>query len=568
MISSAGFQGSQNNCRRTHPFAALVVPLQALPWVRAALATKINTSIDASNLLLVARPDRAWICRPQFCCAPWLGTPGRCLMLLIAATLVLRVAFGASLGLGIDESYTVATARVLQLSYYDHPPLTWWLSWGISHITGSEAPIIMRLPFILLFGVTTWLIYILGGTLFGPRAGLWSAVLLNVTPVFGAVAGTWVLPDGPLDCALLGAGVCLVHALAYRPGAALWWCGAGICAGLALLAKYTVILTLLGAFLYLLTQKQHRRWLTRPEPYSAVIIALLLFVPALMWNAEHGWSSFLFQGSRATVEKLRPAMPFVTLAGEAIYILPWIWLPLIYEFVRALRCGPSDRHEWLLASLAIVPIVAFAVISLWAQDRVLYHWATPGYLFLLPLLGRSVAANIDRRNSWVRAWLIGNVITVLFGITLASSEVKWNWLPDVGEKFAPGADPDLQAVDWTSVADELLMADLVARPELIVAGIKWYDTGKLDYALRGRKTVICLCDDGHEYAYLRPIQDYIGRDILIVAHQSEIDEIRRSYGREFDTIDALKQILVWHAGRPAEILRLYLGHRLHLNNAP
>src|SRR6201986_4018638 len=99
-----------------------------------------------------------------------------CLWLLVAATLVL-LGFGASLGLGVDESYMVASGRVLSLGYFDHPPASWWLSWGEAHLFGSEAPIFVRLPFIALFALSTWLMYRLGG--------FWAALLLNLSPVFG-----------------------------------------------------------------------------------------------------------------------------------------------------------------------------------------------------------------------------------------------------------------------------------------------------------------------------------------------------------------------------------------------
>ena len=72
------------------------------------------------------------------------------------------LAFGAALGLGVDESYMVASGRVLSLGYYDHPPAAWWLSWGAAHLFGSEAPIVVRLPFIALFALSTWLMYRLG----------------------------------------------------------------------------------------------------------------------------------------------------------------------------------------------------------------------------------------------------------------------------------------------------------------------------------------------------------------------------------------------------------------------
>ena len=124
--------------------------------------------------------------------------------LIVAATLV-RLSFGAMLGLGVDESYMVASGRVLSLGYFDHPPASWWLSWGAAHLFGTEAPIVVRLPFIALFALSTWLMFRLGAAVADDRAGLWVAILLNLSPVFGVTTGTWVLPDGPLDAALLGA---------------------------------------------------------------------------------------------------------------------------------------------------------------------------------------------------------------------------------------------------------------------------------------------------------------------------------------------------------------------------
>src|SRR3954452_18192559 len=171
------------------------------------------------------------------------------LPLILAAT-ALRLAFGATLGLGVDESYMIASGRTLSLGYFDHPPIAWWLSWGAAHLFGSEAAVLARLPFIALFAVSTWLMYRLGCAIAGPRAGLWAAMLLNISPVFGVTTGTWVLPDGPLDCALLGAALCLVRALPARGREAqIGWGAAGLCAGLAMFAKYSAGLTIAGALL-------------------------------------------------------------------------------------------------------------------------------------------------------------------------------------------------------------------------------------------------------------------------------------------------------------------------------
>src|SRR6267378_1321698 len=189
----------------------------------------------------------------------WLRSPPRTVAALILGTFLARLVFAASLGLGVDESYMVAAGRKLQLSYFDHPPIAWWIAWGMAHLTGSESAVVVRLPFVALFALTTWLMYRVTSALFDPQAGLWAAVALNLAPVLGVTACTW----------------------------------------LALCSKSSAALTLLGAVAFLATEPTSRHWLTRPHPYVAGLVALVVFSPVLLWNAEHGWVSLLFQGARA-----------------------------------------------------------------------------------------------------------------------------------------------------------------------------------------------------------------------------------------------------------------------------
>src|SRR5215470_4954004 len=87
--------------------------------------------------------------------ATWLKTPAGRVAVLILATLLARVLFASALGLGVDESYMVAAGRKLQLSYFDHPPVSWWMAWGVAHLSGSERALVVRAPFIALFAITT-----------------------------------------------------------------------------------------------------------------------------------------------------------------------------------------------------------------------------------------------------------------------------------------------------------------------------------------------------------------------------------------------------------------------------
>jgi len=479
--------------------------------------------------------------------------------ILIFATFLARLVLASALGLGIDESYMVAAGRKLQLSYFDHPPIAWWMAWAAAHLTGSESPVVVRLPFIALFAVTTFLMYRLTSALFSPEAGLWAAVVLNMAPVFGITSASWVLPDGPLLAALLGAAVCLVAALRSEGRVAWgWWLGTGMCAGLSLCSKYSAVLAIIGAAGFLLTEPRSRHWLARPHPYAAGLVASVIFLPVLIWNAENDWVSFLFQAGRAE-NGFHPFGPITTLAGAAAFLLPWIWAPLVVCGFLALRRGPSDRERWLLICLAAPPLIVFAAASL--RGNVLFHWTAPGYLMLLPLLGDAIARHW-RGSRAVRVYIGATTGFVVLGSSLFASEVKFNWLPAVIGDFRLDKDPSLDVVDWTSLRDDLAEQGFLDRPKLAVAALRWSDAGKIDYALGGRLPVICLGPDAHQYALAARRDDHAGADILIVTRAS-FEKIVGQYWFLFDSIESIAPATVLHAGRPALRLNLFLGHRLH-----
>jgi 4-amino-4-deoxy-L-arabinose transferase-like glycosyltransferase len=480
-------------------------------------------------------------------------------MLLIVGTLALRLLFAAGVGLGIDESYMVAAGREWQLSYFDHPPIAWWLSWAAARLAGSDIAIMVRLPFIALFALSTALMYRVTASLFDNRAGLAAAAVLNAAPVLGITSATWVLPDGPLMAALLGAVACLIRALPAQGRAAWgWWLATGICAGLALSSKYSAALTILGAVAFLATEPVSRPWLWRSQPYLAGLAAVIMFLPALIWNAQHGWVSFAFQGGRAAGHFF-PLGPAAALAGAALYLLPWIWLPLIGCSVDALRRGPTDRNRWLLLCLAAPPILFFTAISLW--NHPLPHWAAPGYLMLVPLLGDAIARRWSESRR-IRQVVIATGMFVVFGTGIFVAAVRCDWLGTVLAHFPSAQDPTMAVVDWMPLRDELRQRGFLERPGLVVGATRWLDAGKIDYALGGRVRTLCLCTDPHEYGIIAPVADYAGSDVLIIAPHTRAGEITTRFGSLFQSIEVLPPATLLHNGRPALILLLYLGHGL------
>ncbi len=477
------------------------------------------------------------------------------LLLILGGTLI-RLGFAWAVGLGVDESYMVASGRLLSLGYFDHPPAAWWLSWAAARLAGTEAAMVVRLPFIALFALSTWLTFRLGRHLAGPRAGLWAAVALNLSPVFSVTTGSWVLPDGPLDCALLGAALCLVNGLAAPERSAWrWWCAAGLCAGLALSAKYSAVLTILGAFLFLAADRAHRHRLRHPAPYVAGVLALLVFSPVILWNATHGWASFAFQGERAAGLQFRPLAPLEVLGGEALFVLPWIWAPMMLLWLGALWRGAGARR--LLAFLAAPPIVVFALIAAWSGQRVLFHWAAPGYLMLFPLLGEAIAARIG--HAWVRRGLAGTAALTIAAVAVIAAQTRFDLL---GGRLAAvmRTDPTIEGVDWTSLRTDLAERGLL-RPGTVVGVPNWRDAGKIAHGLGPDVTVICLSRDARQFGVAFPAAAQVGQNVLILIPE-HADRVMAELAPSFDRMERLPPAPVLLHDRVLRQVAVVQGHQL------
>lgn len=490
------------------------------------------------------------------------GSALRWLLALMLVTFVARVILAATIGLGIDEAYTVATARTWALSTYDHPPMAWWLAEAAVTLFGTEAPLAVRLPFILLFVATTWFAYDAGRYLYGPRAGLFAGVAINLAPVLGWTSGSMVLPDGPLMAALL-AGLCCVARALFGDArtAARWWLLAGVATGFALLAKLHGVFLLAGTGLFILTSPAHRHWLRSPWPYLAACIALLVFSPVLIWNAQHDWISFAFQAGRAKASRFDLAGPFIALGGQALFLLPWVWGALILSLGRAAWAGPRMQRDWLVFCLAIGPIAVFTLITL-TGTKTLFHWAAPGYLFGCIVLGRDVAVALAARDHATRLWIRGSMagIALLFCAVIALASSPWTSIALSNGKVAPY--PLIETQTWRQLRAVVVDAAGSGKPGLFAAGVKWHETARIDAALAEVLPVRCLCADPRGFGITTNNRALLGQNAIIVGADLGEAEVRASLGPYFESIAALAPVTITHAGKPVQLLRLYRGNRL------
>ncbi len=466
---------------------------------------------------------------------------------LILIALALRFIFAASTGLGVDEAYTVATSRVLALSTFDHPPLAWW----IAHFAGvllGESDFALRLPFVLLFALTSWLMFVLTRRLFGAEAGFYAALALSLSPVLGLTDASFIVPDAPLLPAMLGCATALARVFfdPDRRSAWAWWLLAGLCAGLALLSKYHGALLFAGAGLFILLSARQRFWLATPWPYAAALIALAFFAPVLVWNSQHSWVSFAFQGGRAGAPHLHPLAPLALIGLQSLWLAPWIFFPLAALFIRALIRGPSREKDFFLACLAVAPIFLFTLVALWSSKRVLPHWVAPGYLLLFPLLGREIAQRLERGAPLLRRGLVAASAFMVCGIALVAVLPHQRLAALSGPKY-----PLFELLDWDDFAHEFSARNL-GGPKTFIAATRWLDAGKLGYAMRNATPVLCLSNDPRGFGLIRDPATFVGWDAVVVAPKMTLEEARRRLGRYFNSIEPEAPIDIMQGGRPVD----------------
>ncbi len=480
---------------------------------------------------------------------PLLGA-NRLAAAIVLAFLLARLAFAFALGFGVDEAYTVPISRDLRLSYFDHPPLHQWITHFAALASGEG--IAARLPFVALFAATGWLLYRLTSELFGSRAGLIALFALNATPFFFASAGTWIMPDGPLLFGLALAAFALAR-LFFEPSedeGRVWrlWLLVGLGFGLAGLSKYTGALAPLGLLALLAISPSERRWFRHPAPYVAAMLAGLIVLPVFVWNAQHGWASFVFQGSRGIASGgLKPLQVLRVALGQIGFLSPWLFVPLVAGIVSGLRRWRDGRRLFLLC-LSLPPIALFTAAPLWIEKGQ-PHWAMAGWFFAFPLMGAwAQDIPVPVRSLRRYAVLSAALLAALTAGAVVEARTGWLWrlLP------AGATDPTLEVLDWSG----LVNAPLLRPPPPFVISTHWRDAGKIALALGPSVPVFVVSDDPRGWAFMKGGAELVGRDAVLIVRPKDLAAARTALAPLFASLGEAEPFMLLRNGAPATELML------------
>jgi len=413
----------------------------------------------------------------------------------LAAILVALTAFrfwaASHLGLIPDETYYWLWSRVPSWGYYDHPPMIAWWIWLSTQVCGPTPLGIRFLPVLSVLLVSA-AVYgtareLLADRGYAVRATLWA----NATFLIGGGA-VFATPDAP-SILFWTLGVWVLARIRNRPDAYLWLLFGAI-AGLGCVSKYTNLFLGLGVVAWLLVDPKARRWLASPWLYAGGLVAMAIFAPVFLWNADHHWVSFVRQFGR--IEDGHFTLRYL---GEFLAVQFGLLNPLIAilaivatgSTLRSPRRAQLSPAGFLLATAG--PLIAYMVFHSF-HDRVHGNWPAPIYptIALLAAMVDSKKLGIHLRRMAFLAAPIGIGLPVLafayFGLT------REDQLP-----FASQADLPF---GWTELSKEV---DAIRQHENAgwIATADYGLTAELKYHAPDDKLVQEIVDRAR-YSYARP----------------------------------------------------------------
>src|SRR4051812_44439566 len=243
--------------------------------------------------------------------------------LVVLALVGLRLVAAAVTPITFDEAYYWVWSQNLAGGYYDHPPMVAYVIRAGTLIAG-DTELGVRLVSILLALPMSYAIYRSAAILFGgARVAATSAILLNVT-LLASVGTLIVTPDAPLLVA--SSFVLFFLAKVLESGRGVWWLAVGAAVGAALLSKYTAMFFGLAILIWIAAVPKLRHWFLSPWPYLGGFVALGLFSPVILWNADHQWVSFSKQLGRARIEAFQPFFIAELIPTQIAFATPSVWI--------------------------------------------------------------------------------------------------------------------------------------------------------------------------------------------------------------------------------------------------
>jgi 4-amino-4-deoxy-L-arabinose transferase-like glycosyltransferase len=372
------------------------------------------------------------------------------LILLALARLALHSLTNGQYGWHRDELATLDDARYLAWGYVAYPPVTPFIARVALELFGPSL-VGVRFFCALAQAIAMVLTGLMARELGGRRfAQVVAALAAAIAPTALSEGNYFQYISFDYLWWVLAAYLMLRLLKSQDPR---WWLGIGAVIGLGMLTKYTMAFFTAGIVVGVMLTS-NRRYLTSPWLWGGVALAVLIFLPNLVWQVQHDFISLTFLNSIHTrdiaigrtkdflVEQLYSAANLVTLP---------LWVAGLYFYLFAPAGKPYRPLGWMF----VVPFGLFLI----AQGR--GNYMPPAYPMLL-------AAGATLEERWLSALTTAKARLVR-GITWGALALGGILMVPLALPIAPlGSD----LYDMTSGVNDGFK-ESVGWPELVetVAGI-------------------------------------------------------------------------------------------------
>jgi hypothetical protein len=200
--------------------------------------------------------------------------------------------------------------------------------------------------------------------------------------------------------------------------------------GLAFDSKYTGAFLQLGLALFLVVSPRHRKLLKTPYPYLSIAVAHAAMLPVYLWNAQHGFASFLFQSRDRAAGGFHLGLRWLAgLAGsQAVLVGPLLLAALVVALTRGPPELMASRRRRLFLLCFTLPLFALcAVLALGAQVKP--NWLLPCYVTGIILVARTLPLRLARASLWLSGALhaLALVEILFYPVPIRSDDTWYGW---------------------------------------------------------------------------------------------------------------------------------------------
>ena len=340
----------------------------------------------------------------------------------ISITLViLRLLFIGNTLLIDDEAYYAMYARHLSWGYIDHGPVIGYLIYLFTIF--GENSFTVRLSAIVMLIILSFVLYNFGKEHFSKMAGIAMSLGISANMLFHTNSVV-VTPDVPL--AFFSIMAIVYYYKAYFIHERYFYIG-GIFLGIAILSKVSALFPALGIILFPIVNSRKRHFLINVRFYASLIIALILFMPFIIWNLQNDLAFVRYQG--AHIMEGGDWSDFTSLwAGLFLTAGPILFYYSVIKpilFIKRIKSIKVEIQYFIFVT--IIPLCYFLFHSFFSHMEV--NWPAPIFYGGIFLFGISVG------KSWpvLRKQFLFQVIFSVVLIMTITIQTFFPFLPIKGK---------------------------------------------------------------------------------------------------------------------------------------